>query len=403
MKDLKEKRITITFFLTAFIFIIQAIDVFFIKSDNTIFGDTVIARVLGLFAVLAASKMLKFNIGRRCLGRFGWFFELLYGIGFSLAPIVLIYAAELIYFKIKGFYSDISIFILPPNSTEKGLIPAIAAYAFALIVNVVFKELYRGFMLNRLCKKLGEKKSNYVQSIIFTALSFLPAIGAFAEGGFKNMPTADVVITISASAAAVFVSSIRWGYYYKVNGSVWMAIADHFVNAFIMTCIYLSPDRLPDKWLLVKSLVIQLISCVIFIPFYYRRDRVNAEYEKEMKTRHDVLSALNESETELDEKKASNNYLMMMNETEQAKRFGGIKENEILDFDREPKAFSKGVAEIYSEPRLENRVKTEQKQSTDGKRHRRSRSTEKVPENAESISKLVDEYFKKQFDKSTYN
>ena len=55
MKDLKEKRITITFFLTAFIFIIQAIDVFFIKSDNTIFGDTVIARVLGLFAVLAAS------------------------------------------------------------------------------------------------------------------------------------------------------------------------------------------------------------------------------------------------------------------------------------------------------------------------------------------------------------
>lgn len=403
MKDLKEKRITITFFLTAFIFIIQAIDVFFIKSDNTIFGDTVIARVLGLFAVLAASKMLKFNIGRRCLGRFGWFFELIYGIGFSLAPIVLIYAAELIYFKIKGFYSDISIFILPPNSTEKGLIPAIAAYAFALIVNVVFKELYRGFMLNRLCKKLGEKKSNYVQSIIFTALSFLPAIGAFAEGGFKNMPTADVVITISASAAAVFVSSIRWGYYYKVNGSVWMAIADHFVNAFIMTCIYLSPDRLPDKWLLVKSLVIQLISCVIFIPFYYRRDRVNAEYEKEMKTRHDVLSALNESETELDEKKASNNYLMMMNETEQAKRFGGIKENEILDFDREPKAFSKGVAEIYSEPRLENRVKTEQKQSTDGKRHRRSRSTENVPENAESISKLVDEYFKKQFDKSTYN
>ena len=92
-----------------------------------------------------------------------------------------------------------------------------------------------------------------------------------------------------------------------------------------------------------------------------------------------------------------------MNETEQAKRFGGIKENEILDFDREPKAFSKGVAEIYSEPRRENRAKTEQKQSTDGKRHRRSRSTENVPENAESISKLVDEYFKKQFDKSTYN
>ena len=40
---------------------------------------------------------------------------------------------------------------------------------------------------------------------------------------------------------------------------------------------------------------------------------------------------MNESEPNLDEKKASNNYLLMMNETEQAKKFGGIKENEILD------------------------------------------------------------------------
>lgn len=399
MKNLKDKKIPIIFLLTAAIFTVQAIDVFFIKSDNTIFGDTIIARVLSLIMVLAASKALDFHIGRRCLGRFGWFFELIYGVGFSLAPIVLIYAAELIYFKIKGFYHDISISVLPPNLTERGTLVSLAIYAFALIINVLFKELYRGFMLSGLCKKFGARKSNYIQAVIFTLLSFLAVLGAFAEGGFDNMPTADIVITVSASAAAVFVSSMRWGYYYKVNGSVWMALADHFVNTLIMTCIYLSPDRLPDKWLLVKSLVIQAITCVIFIPFYYRRDRVNAEYEKEMKTRHDVLSAMNESETNLDEKKASNNYLRMMNETEQAKRFGGIRDTEVLDFDREPKDYSKGVLQNYTE----NKAKTEHRPRTDGKGHRRSRSTENVPENAESISKLVDEYFKKQFDKNTFD
>ncbi len=399
MKDLKDKKITVTVLLTLVIFILQALDEFLVKSDNTIFGDTVIARILSILMVLAASKVLKFHIGRRCLGRFGWFFELLYGVGFSLAPIVLIYAVELIYFKIKGFYSEISIFLLPPNSTENGLFLALAAYASALAINVFSKELYRGFVLNQLCNKFGARKSNYIQAIFFTLLSFLPVIGAFANGGFKDMPTADVIITVLASAAAVFVGSMRWGYYYKVNGSIWMAIADHFVNTLIMTCVYLSPDRLPDKWLLVKSFVIQLITCAIFIPFYYRRDRVNAEYEKEMKTRHDVLSAMNESEVNLDEKKASNNYLMMMNETEQAKKFGGIKQNEILDFDREPKDFSKGVLQNYSE----NKEKTEHRRRTDGKRHHRSRSTENVPENAESISKLVDEYFKKQFDKNTFD
>ena len=108
---------------------------------------------------------------------------------------------------------------------------------------------------------------------------------------------------------------------------------------------------------------------------------------------------MNESEPNLDEKKASNNYLLMMNETEQAKKFGGIKENEILDFDREPKDFSKGVLKDYSE----SKTKSEHRPRTDGRRHHRSRSTENVPENAESISKLVDEYFKKQFDKNTFD
>ena len=154
---------------------------------------------------------------------------------------MLIYAAELIYFKIKGFYNDISISVLPPNLAERGALVSLAIYAFALIINVLFKELYRGFMLSELCKKFGERKSNYIQAVVFTLLSFLAALGAFAEGGFDNMPISDVVITVLASAAAVFVSSMRWGYYYKVNGSVWMALADHFVNTLIMTCIFLSP------------------------------------------------------------------------------------------------------------------------------------------------------------------
>ena len=150
MKNLKDKKIPIVFLLTAVIFTVQAVDVFFIKSDNTIFGDTIIARVLNLIMVLAASKVLDFHIGRRCLGRFGWYFELIYGVGFSLAPIVLIYAAELIYFKIKGFYNDISISVLPPNLAERGALVSLAIYAFALIINVLFKELYRGFMLRGL-------------------------------------------------------------------------------------------------------------------------------------------------------------------------------------------------------------------------------------------------------------
>ena len=99
---------------------------------------------------------------------------------------------------------------------------------------------------------------------------------------------------------------------------------------------------------------------------------------------------------------------MMMNETEQEKKFGGIKENEILDFDRKPTEYSKGVLRGY-EDKKSSEKSAEREHHSSGSEHRsgsrkhRSRSTENVPESAESISKLVDEYFKKNFDKHTYN
>lgn len=403
MKDLKEKRVSVALIVTALIFAFQAIDVFLIKSDGTIFADTIVARILGLITVIVAARMLKFNIRRRCLNSYGWYFELLYGVGFSIAPLIVIYVSELVYFRINGFYKDVSIFMLAPDGRDSNLLLPLAVYAFALLFNVLFKEIYRGFMLNQLGKKLGAKWANVLQASICTLMSLIYVVRAFAENSFSGSKTVDIVITVLASTAATFISSMRWGYYYKVNGSIWMAIADHFVNIFVLTSIFFSPDRLPDKWLLVKSLVIQVISCIIFIPFYYKRDRVNAEYVKEMKTRHDVLSAMNESEANLDEETASNNFMMMMNESEQSKRFGRIKENEILDFDRKPREYSKGVLGTDSgRTEKERKSSDEHKKSGSGKK-RRMRSTESVPESAESISKLVDEYFKKNFDKHTYN
>lgn len=369
------------------VFVAQIIDVLFIRCDETIFGDVIFARIAGIIITFIAAKKLGIRLKKRCLGRYGWYFELFYGIAFSVAPMLVVYAAELVYFKIKGYYSDLYISFYPPTTEGGSLAAELALYIFALLINVFFKEIFRGFLFNGLYKKYGSKKSTYIQGFISTLLSSVLMVGMAVHGVFSERETVDVAIIITASLVSTFISSVKWGFYYKVNGSIWMAMADHFVNSFVMTCIYLSPDRLPDKWLLVKSLVVQVISCIIFIPFYYRRDRVNAEYAKEMKTRREVLSAMNESTPDLNEKSASDNFMMMMNETNQNRKFGESKNNEILDFDRNPKEYSNS----FFEDAVDATVKT----SSDKK--------EDTAESSDSISKLVGEYFQKQFDKNTFN
>lgn len=395
MNNNENKRNKVTILSVISIFVIYIVDIFLIKSDKTLFADSIVARIVGIVIIVFASKKIGYKLRKHCLGRYGWYFELAYGIGFSLAPIVAVYAAELVYFKIKGYYSEVIVSIYPPNMRGESLVAEFAIYIISLAVNVFFKEIFRGFLLDQLYPKFKAKKSNYLQAAMFTLMSFVPVIGILVNGEFGKMSTVDTVITIAASTCSCFISAVKWGYYYRVNGSVWMALADHFVNSFMMTCIYLSPDRLPDKWLLVKCVVVQIISCIIFIPFYYRRERSNAEYVKEMKTRRDVLSSMNESSETLDEKTMQKNYLMMMNETAQNKKFAGTKENEILDFDREPKDYSKEYLGGISE-------KSDHLTKKHSKKYR-SRTTENIPESSESISKLVDEYYKKQFDKYTYS
>ena len=441
MKEKNKKNTEILIAAIVAVFAAHFIDAFLIKSSDSIFSDSIFARIIGLVIIFIAGKLMNKNIRKRCLGGFGWYFEILYGIIFAVVPLALAYGSELIYFRIKGFHRSIIVSFFPPNLQEgRSLGIAFAAFASALLLNVFFKELFRGFIMNRVFGRLSFRKTVLLQAVIMTLLSSVTTLKNIDN--FNGRELSDIVITLVASTAATFLSSVKWGYYYHVNGSVWMAIADHFVNSFVLTCVFLSPDRLPDRWLVVKAFVVQVISFLIFIPFYYQRDRINSEMAKEMKTRHDVLSSMNEATEDLDEEKASNNFMMMMNESVQNKKFPHEKETEIVDYDKTPENYSSsylgdfansnskyeviepsGKTEIAKEieewkksktivgidrtrrksPHSESAKHSESRNNTGHKKKRRMRSTQNITDSSESINKLIDEYYNKQMKKNTYD
>ena len=390
MESKSDKKIKVTIIAILAIFVMQIIDVFIIKSNKTVLADTTFARITGIIIILVAAKALNFNIKRRCLDSYGWYFELLYGIGFSVASLAAVYVVELIYFKIKGFYADVRLFFLPPNGTEYPVAVLVSAYAAGLLLTVIFKELFRSFLLNQIYKKTGKKKANFIQAALLTLLFCVPVSGMLLNGEFDGRSPTDIFIAISASVAAVFIGSLKWGYYYRVNGSIWMALADSFVNSFVLNWIYLSPDRLPDKWLLVKCLVVQIVSFVMFIPFYYHRERVNAKYIKEMRTRKAVMAGIIESEKgrkpmpnenvqsvtdlEKDPNELSEKYFTELVETGTLKIKDKITEEkaqeELLSFDHNPQTFSQDFYKemVDKSVRSGHRKKTETVAGTSGEK-----------------------------------
>ncbi|HAS37766.1 MAG TPA: hypothetical protein DCS04_04020, partial [Ruminococcaceae bacterium] len=80
------------------------------------------------------------------------------------------------------------------------------------MINVFFKEIFRGFLLNGLYEKYGSKKSIYIQGLVGTLLSSVLMVGMAVHGVFSERAAVDVAIIVAASLISTFISSVKWGF-----------------------------------------------------------------------------------------------------------------------------------------------------------------------------------------------
>jgi membrane protease YdiL (CAAX protease family) len=301
----KKEKIAVLF--TIGVFAIQFVDIFFIHTNKSVFGDNLVARIIGIILVIVASKILDFDLKKYCFKSFGWLFEVLYGMMFAVVPIAFCFFLEYLYFRIKG-YTDLSLSFITPNFNYFGdsnyRILAIIAYALVLLIGVVFKEMYfRGFLITQLSGKYGIVKANVIQSLFYSCLSVPYILYSVINGNFKNYSILITIYIIIAYPVNNFICGMKWGFYYRINGTIWMAISDHFFNNFILTCVFISSDRLPEKWFIFEVFAVQIISCLLFIPFYIYRDKINMMAAEDAAIGLEILRAGGDLYTPEEEKK----------------------------------------------------------------------------------------------------
>lgn len=393
MSNSQNKKTIIAFISAAAVMLFHIVDVFGLKTGQRLLPQYILAGVFGTVIAFTAAAMQKDNLRKRCLGSYGRFFELLYGAGFSASALVTVYIAEFIYLRLKG-YGGTGLAVGVPGGG--GGIKMLALFAVLLAVNIFFEEVFRGYLICQLYEKFGFKRSNMFQAFFFTVFGLVPVIYMTFSGGLQGK---NVAVYIVSTACAAFVGSMKWGFYYRVNGSVWMAGADHFITAFILSCVTLSASASQDIWFMIRIPIAQLVSSAVFVPFYYRRDRYNSEMEKEIRTSREVLAAMRKSEgdgTVSDD--STNNIFMLINETNQNRKFAGTAENEIVDLDRDPAAFSEGFFGNVMDDTLKTDVDLSRKNAGE-----KGKETTNISESSGDISKLVGDFFENQFNKNTFN
>ena len=365
-----NKRVKVSYLFTLGVLSAQFVDVCFLHTNFSVIGDNIAARIVGIILAFVAAKILDFDLKKRCVKSPDKWREMWYGLLISVIPIAICYICEYIYFRLSG-YTDLPLSIVSPNTDYFGGVEyrgyAIAVYAGALLIGTIFKEVFfRAFLITQLSSQYSVKKSIYIQAGLYCLLSIPYVMYCFMIGLFDGVSISEIITILVSYPIINFICGVKWGYFYKINGSIWMSLADHFANNFILTCFYLSPDRLPDMWYVFEVILIQVMSCLMFIPFYFEKDRRNIQVAEDVRAGLEVLRAGGDLYTPSQEKKlkgtesVNEDFVPKKTTDEYSEKVFDRSIMSVIPENRDPDTLESGIAidEVEEKPNVDSMIKS---------------------------------------------
>ena len=268
--DLKENRVRNSVIIFIICLIVHAAEVFFIRTDETVFAECFINKVFGIVVLFALLRMLKqkwSDIGFKssrflpdCLKGF-LICTVFYTIGFAVEFITLAASGNPghMEFFVTGFS-------LTGNVTKQTGIGFVLMCIGFNIINVWMEEgLFRGFYIAFLKEKIGAKRALFLAAFLFGLWHLVTPLRSVADG---EMSTGAFAVMSVGYVVLSGLMGIKWGMLYEQSGSVWIGLADHFFNNCVVTnLLHVVTESGVDEYQILRVLVGELTSFVAVVVF----------------------------------------------------------------------------------------------------------------------------------------
>ncbi len=252
--------------------VLFAVDAFFLKSDQTVLGNSFYSDFLGIVVMvmtvlfgLEHIKSYGLTKNKKKITQ-----ALALGGFFSIVPLALVTAAEIVVIKTAdpealkfAFYSPGMRYIDEGSSLTTAA--CVGIYAATSIFTVLFREtFFRGFLIKKFEKITDFNIANLFQSLLFTAFVLTKYIRNFITSDYATAEIAARIII--PSLVCEFMSGIIRGTLTKLNGSSIAAAVDSYICTFFVACLHIfgSTTRITTSF----SLLLVRLATLIFIGIY---------------------------------------------------------------------------------------------------------------------------------------
>ena len=280
---LKDNRIIKSVIIFIICLIVHAAEVFFIRTDETVFAECFINKIFGiilLFVLLKIWKRKWRDIGFKASRLLP---DCLKGLIICAVFYTLGFAAEFITLYAQGNPGHMEFFVTGFSLT--GDVTKQTGVGFVLIcigfnvINVWMEEgLFRGFYITYLQEKIGMKGALFIAALLFGLWHLVTPLRSLADGQM-NLPEFAVMSIGYVVLSALM--GIKWGLLFEHSGSVWIGLADHFFNNCVVTnLLHVVTETGVDEYQIMRVLIGELTSFVAVVVYVKIKARTQRDLQQ---------------------------------------------------------------------------------------------------------------------------
>ena len=250
---------------------VHAFEAIVLRMDETFFGENFINKLFGIFVIWFVLKILQWKWSDIGFTDSGIVRGILWGFSLSAAVFLVAYAVEILILKNRGEHVQFGFFTMGFSLTGAAEIHRGAGFilmcVFFNIVNVFMEEgTFRGLFYEIIRTDHPAKTAMLIQALLFGIWHIVTPLHNLIDGdlnlvGFIGLSVGYIILA--------GIMGIKWAILYRMTGSLYAGMADHFFNNCVATnLLHLTTESGTDELMIVRVLIAQLLSFAVVILFW---------------------------------------------------------------------------------------------------------------------------------------
>ena len=255
-------------------YMMRFVEYFLIRTDQTLIGEAFIHKLLGIVLILLSLRIFGYEFKDIGLVRKGSIRYTIYGFILGILMFAIGYGVEIMMLVKRNIFLSIQIYpssyaIEQNNIMETGSI-FILICVLGNILNVIMEEgMFRGLFPKLLMDKGSFFKITTICSLLFGLWHIIGPIRNYMDGisSFEGMISNCLMLFFTSTLIAYKFAMLS-----KMEGALYMGMADHFVNNTIVNLLHVTSNTGIDELMVLRIAVAQSISfCFVLILFLIKQ------------------------------------------------------------------------------------------------------------------------------------